>query len=127
MDNNTFKNAKIYKLTNSVDNEFYIGSTCSTLQRRLSSHKGNAKIHTQRHVYQHLNNIGINNVLIELIEDFPCDNKVQLEVREQHWVNTLKPTLNSKKAGKYRTTLTQKVLMVAEIMEAYNKIKQQNT
>lgn len=127
MDNNAFKNAKIYKLTNSVDNEFYIGSTCSTLQRRLSTHKGNAKVHTQRHVYQHLNKVGMNNVQIELIEDFPCDNKVQLEVREQHWVNTLKPTLNSRKPGKYRTTLTQKILMTAEVMEAYNRIKQQNT
>lgn len=127
MDNNAFKNAKIYKLTNTVDNEIYIGSTCSTLKQRLSTHKGNAKIHTQRHVYQHLNKVGMNNVSIELIEDFPCDNKVQLEVREQHWVNSLKPTLNSRKPGKYRTTLTQKILMAAEIKEAYNKIQQQNT
>jgi group I intron endonuclease len=97
MDNNAFKNAKIYKLTNTVDDEIYIGSTSSTLQRRLSTHKANAKVHTQRPIYQHLNKVGMNNVSIELIEDFPCDNKVQLEVREQHWVNTLKPTLNSRK------------------------------
>lgn len=127
MDTNCFRNAKIYKLINNVDNEFYVGSTCSSLQRRLSTHKGNAKIHNNRPVYQHLNNIGFENVSIELIENFPCDNKVQLEIREKHWIDTLNPTLNTRKPAKYRTTLKQKIQLTAEVMEALNRIRNQNT
>jgi len=30
-----------------------------------------------------------------LIENFPCDSKRELETRERHWFDELKPTLNS--------------------------------
>ena len=36
---NRYNNSKIYKLVNSVDDAFYIGSTTAQLSKRLSWHK----------------------------------------------------------------------------------------
>lgn len=125
MSSTDYSNAKIYKLVNSVDNEIYVGSTCLTLEKRLQYHRGTAKVRTNTKVYKHLNSIGFQNVSIELLEAYPCDNKVQLEVREKHWVNELKPSLNSRKPGKFHMTLQQKIDFVAQLNESYAKLKAQ--
>lgn len=91
--NNRYKNGKIYRLVNSVDNEFYVGSTCTSLAKRLYSHKKDAKRHMYR-VYIHLNDIGWAFVSIVLVEEYPCANKMELERRERHWIEELKPSLN---------------------------------
>lgn len=44
-DGNRYKNGKIYRLVNSVDDEFYVGSTCLPLAKRKSTHKSEAKKH----------------------------------------------------------------------------------
>ena len=70
-----YTKTKIYKLYNESGNT-YIGSTTLPLSRRLSKHKSDAKYsskHTtcaSRELFE--NN---NNVFIELIEYFPCENK----------------------------------------------------
>ena len=40
---NGYNNSKVYKLINSVDDTFYIGSTTSSLSKRLCDHKAKAK------------------------------------------------------------------------------------
>ena len=40
---NKYHNGKIYRLINDLDDEFYIGSTCSSLSSRLSLHRHDAK------------------------------------------------------------------------------------
>ena len=95
MATNKYKKAKIYRLVNEVDGEFYVGSTCTSLARRLSSHRGMAKVKPNQKVYKHLNSIGFDKVSIILVEEYSCENKMQLETRERKHIEELKPTLNS--------------------------------
>lgn len=95
MADNRYKNGKIYRLVNSVDDEFYVGSTCVSLAKRLYRHKTCAKSAPNRTVYQHLNTIGFENVKIVLIEEYPCNNKMELERKEREHIEALKPTLNA--------------------------------
>jgi group I intron endonuclease len=98
MADNKYANGKIYKLVNTVDNEVYVGSTYNTLACRLSNHKYHAKrpYDKSRLVYKHLNTIGWQNVQIELIETYPCNDRQELEIRERYWIDKLKPTLNKR-------------------------------
>jgi group I intron endonuclease len=89
-----YENAKIYKLVNSVDDQIYVGSTCMELRQRKWQHKGAAKRFPDRVVYKHLFEVGLDNMDIELVESFPCNDKTELHTRERHWIDTLKPALN---------------------------------
>ena len=72
-----YNNSKIYKLINTIDDTFYIGSTTSTLSNRLYWHRSNSKrnIDENRKIYVHFRNIGFENVRIVLIEEFNLKNK----------------------------------------------------
>jgi hypothetical protein len=89
-------NGKIYRLINTIDNDEYIGSTCNRLSHRLSVHKCHAKTKREIKVYKHLNEVGWDNVRIILIQEYPCQSKMELERQEAHWIRELKPSLNCK-------------------------------
>lgn len=91
---NRYAKGKIYRLVNSVDDEFYVGSTCDTLPKRFHGHKQMAKKKISRRVYVHLNEIGWDNVSIVLVEMYPCGSKMELERRERQVIDELKPSLN---------------------------------
>lgn len=93
-----YQNGKIYKLVNSKDNKIYVGGTCTDLQKRLYAHIHKSKIKSNRRIYKHLIIIGWNLVKIELIENYPCNNIIELNKREQYWIDKLQPELNSKPA-----------------------------
>jgi group I intron endonuclease len=93
MATNRYANGKIYKLVNDNDDEIYVGSTCVSLAARLYRHKDKAK-REPRKVYHHLTKIGMEHVKIILIEEYPCDNKMQLLRRERYWIEELHPSLN---------------------------------
>jgi len=83
--------------------EIYVGSSCNYNQR-LSDHKSKCNNPNNdeynKKVYQHIReNSGFDNFEIEIIEYFPCDSKLELEIREDFWMNTLQSTLNCKRAG----------------------------
>lgn len=93
-----YSNGKIYKLVNSVDDKIYIGSTTQALSSRKSSHKRNTRKYPNRTVYAHFNTIGWSSVRIILIESFNCQNSEELRMREQHWIDLLRPELNRQAA-----------------------------
>lgn len=93
-----FLNSKVYKISNSVDNEIYIGSTALNLQLRLYFHKQCAKKFPMRRVYNHFNNIGWDKISIECLESFECNSKLELRKKEQFYMDMLNPSLNSAKA-----------------------------
>ena len=93
-----YSDSKIYKLVNSVDEKIYVGSTCGSLRLRKSKHKAAAKKRPNQHVYAHLNSIGWENVRIILIESVFAETKDQLLLREQYWIDLLKPELNKNSA-----------------------------
>jgi len=75
---NKYQNGKIYKLFCNESNLVYYGSTITTLKHRLSQHRTNKKGAS-------ISKIMIN-PQIELLEDFPCNTKKELEVRERFYI-----------------------------------------
>ena len=43
-----YSNCKIYKLVDTINNYFYIGSTCDALSKRLVAHRIASKKQTER-------------------------------------------------------------------------------
>ncbi len=93
-----YQNGKIYRIINDVDNEEYVGSSCSPLWKRWGDHKSICNKGNNRKLYKHIRNIGVENFKIVLIENWPCKNKDELTAREQHYIDQLKPSLNFQNA-----------------------------
>ena len=71
-DTNKYSNGKIYSLRSHQTDKIYIGSTIQPLYKRLYGHR------TKK-----LNELAnYNDVYIELIEEYPCNNKMELERKE---------------------------------------------
>lgn len=66
--------------------KIYIGSTTWILKKRLYHHRDQAKSVNQTKCASSELFENNNEVVIELIEDFPCASKRELEVRERYWI-----------------------------------------
>ena len=75
MENNRYNNSKVYKLIDTVNQYFYIGSTCLPLSKRLYDHKKLSLKEPDRKIYKYLNQIGWDNVKIILHQQLYLDNK----------------------------------------------------
>lgn len=84
-----FTKAKIYKIFNGTDT--YIGSTVRTLNERLRDHKSQFK---QGLLHGSVCILLKTDYKIELIEDFPCNTKEELFIRERYWIETI-PCVNT--------------------------------
>jgi len=86
-----YKNGKIYSIRSYQTDEIYIGSTCSPLNKRMWNHKAKYK--------QYLNGKGDNissfkilkydDCYIELIEKYPCNDKIELHKREGEYIRNM--------------------------------------
>ena len=81
---NKFQSGKIYKIVDNTTDLIYIGSTCKTLNQRLRGHKSDYKSFQAGKMnfitsFKILEN---NDYKIELIKNFPCQNKQQLNIAE---------------------------------------------
>jgi hypothetical protein len=88
---------KIYCLDDNVK-DIYIGSSKSFRQRK-SGHKFNCNNECSNRYSLKLydiirNNGGWQNWNMVPIEEYKCDNLIQSKIREQYWIETLKPSLN---------------------------------
>lgn len=101
-----YNKAKIYKITSG--DLVYYGSTTETIERRFNKHKANKKLFTDGRnrncsVFQIINNLDCK---IELIENFPCETKIELLERERFYIlnniciNKNIPLSNSKEWAK---------------------------
>ena len=96
-----FSKGKIYKITNDFNDDVYIGSTCDRLVKRFAAHKLNALKEKckNRPLYKLINEIGFERFRIQLVEDFPCNDKYELRQREGHYIRQI-GTLNKKIEGR---------------------------
>ena len=76
-----YKNGKIYRIVCEETGRQYIGSTCSTLVKRLSNHKRKSNTCSSKDFI---------NPKIILIEDYSCERKDQLLMRERYWMENTK-------------------------------------
>jgi hypothetical protein len=85
----------------------YVGSTTDIVNRRRS-HKSRCNKPESEHydylVYKFIrDNGGWNNWRVMVIEEYPCNSKIELKNRERYWLELLKAELNS-----YVPTRTQR-------------------
>lgn len=78
---NKYKNGKIYKIVCNIKSETYYGSTIQTLRKRLIQHKTNKKIKCVSR-----NIIDRGDYKMELIKDYPCNSRYELEEEEKKYI-----------------------------------------
>ena len=88
----------IYKIE--IYNEIYIGSTIQKLSQRQRLHNYNLKVKNCK-LQKFCKENNINNITLIEIEKVKINNKIELNIIEQKYINELQPSLNSKRA--YRT------------------------
>jgi hypothetical protein len=83
-----YDNAKIYQLV-CEDGHYYYGSTINELRVRLGGHK-KASLTQPYRVYKHINCVGWETVKIVLVECFPCENRQELNKKENEYISANK-------------------------------------
>ena len=86
-----FQEAKIYQIKSNQSDEVYVGSTTKKLSRRFNVHKANYKHYLAgkgRYVTS-FKIIEYGDAYIELLEDYPCNSKSELEHREAELIREL--------------------------------------
>jgi len=83
-----YKNGRIYKIVSDLTDKIYIGSTCQSLCKRLAKHKGNYResLNGGNIYITSFELFKLGETRIELIEDFPCERKEQLNAREGYYI-----------------------------------------
>ena len=96
-----YKKAKIYKITNDYNDEIYVGSTCDTLVKRFNRHKKSSKEEAKNKspFYTLVNEIGFDRFRIQLICNYPCEDKYQLRQKEGEYIRQM-GTLNKRIEGR---------------------------
>ena len=96
-----YSNGKIYCIRNNISDDIYIGSTCQKLCQRLAKHKSQLNNNKKKHrmLYDKMNELGKENFYIELLLDFPCENKDQLRAKEGEYIREM-ANLNHAVAGR---------------------------
>lgn len=110
----------------------YVGSTTNFVKRK-ANHKSSCNVETKKDyhikVYETIREHGgWNNWDMIPLEEFPCENKTQQAIREQYWIDQLKPEMNCFKAyiseeDKIEYQKAYNVLnseVIAEKKKAYN-------
>jgi hypothetical protein len=100
-----YSKGKIYTLRSYQTDEIYIGSSVNTLPKRLGYHKNNYKC-WKNEKYNYVSSfelIKYDDCYIELLEDYPCENRNQLEKREGELIRSM-DCVNKNIAGRTQTT-----------------------
>lgn len=101
-----YQDGKIYKLISKQTETVYIGSTAmNSLQRRLTSHKQQYKQYKNKKIninYFSFKLVCYDDCKIELIENYPCSNAVELTKREGYWIKNTPNCVNKVIAGRTR-------------------------
>ena len=103
MGSNKYQKSLIYTIRSySNENLIYVGSTCNSLTRRLSQHKSNFKRYYNNGIGNYVTSFEIvkfPDCYIELLENFPCNNKTELNAREGFHIRKMN-CVNKQVAGR---------------------------
>jgi hypothetical protein len=99
---NRYNNGKIYSIRSHQTDDVYIGSTCMPLSKRFHGHKSSYKLQLvgkQPYECSAFKLTKFDDCYIELVEDYPCENKQQLLRREGELIRSM-PCVNKLIAGR---------------------------
>lgn len=77
--------ARIYIITNDVDDKIYVGVTTKTINRRLVEHKSDTNRKNMK-LHSHMKALGMERFHIELIEEIDVDEKNDVYWHEGNWI-----------------------------------------
>lgn len=102
-----YQRGQIYIITSPDVQAVYIGSTCENLNNRLSKHVRDYKLYTKGkcHYVSSYDIVSKPYYKITLIENYPCNSKKKLFIRETEWINKFGDVCVNK-----RTSYTDKKL-----------------
>lgn len=86
----------IYKITNLVTGNFYIGKTKKTAEQRFDAHKKNAANNSNTILYKAMRAYGVENFAISVIEECSITELNNLEIKH---IAEMSPTYNMTKGG----------------------------
>ena len=68
-----------------------MASTCQPLSKRMAKHRSDTTRDEKNHLtrYKKMNELGVENFYIELIEEYPCENNDQLRARKGHFIREM--------------------------------------
>ena len=78
-----YQKTKIYKIWSNLTEQVYIGATTQTLSRRMVAHRQLSNICASRII------IDLGDSKIELIEEFPCNNKMESDKKEGEYIRKI--------------------------------------
>jgi hypothetical protein len=98
-----YSKGKIYKIISSECDDVYYGSTVKSLNQRLNLHLQNYKTYLkgERRYMTSFEIIDKSNYEIVLVENYPCNSKEELELREAEYIK------NNQCVNKYIPCRTQ--------------------
>jgi hypothetical protein len=104
-----YRNGKIYEIVCRVSGEKYVGSTTQPLSKRLVKHRSSSNSTMSKQIIER------GDYYINLLEDFPCDNREQLLQRERHFydsieggcINKRRPCISEEEDKEHRRALVR--------------------
>ena len=87
-----YANGQVYSIRSHLTDQIYIGSTAQPLHKRFYQHKKN-KASTSREIIKY------GDAYIELIENYPCNSKKELNRREGQHIRNTENCVNKNIAG----------------------------
>ena len=94
---NNMKISGVYKITNTVTNDFYIGSS-KDVKRRWAEHKcpSTWNKHPNNPLYLDMQKYGVDKLVFEILAEVESES---LKEKEQQFIEKLQPTYNSNRAN----------------------------
>ena len=94
-----YSEGKIYRIClPGLEDYCYVGSTVMDLDKRLSNHRSNSKSKEKYKCSSYVLFTEENLPVIELLEDFPCESKIELTIREKFWQEKFPDRINKNAA-----------------------------
>ena len=116
-----YQNTKIYKIWSPNSEKVYVGATVQTLSKRMTEHRKPTSTTSSSKII-----IDLGDARIELIQEFPCNNKMESDKKEGEYIRKL-DCVNKQIAGRtlkeYRFDNKDKLNDEAKVYYINNKVK----
>ena len=113
----------VYKITNTITGDFYIGSS-KDIKQRWAHHKipSTWKSNPNKQLYQDMQKYGVDNFVFEILAEVEVD---KLKEAEQQFIETLKPAYNDRNANGWDIERQKEYKKSDKFKECKNKYNNQ--
>jgi len=116
---NKYQNSKIYKIISPSNPELiYYGSTIQSLSKRMSKHKDKSNTCVSKEI------IKLGDAEIILIEEYPCNNKNELHLKETEYIknnNCINKNINTPRKERYKQWIAKNPDYQKQYQELYRE------